>query len=246
MEEQASLARLLGRCSREFARGGWIFVGFNLPVLAAQTARVLGFSFFEVYEAGVATYSRALEIPSSTTDFSSYDNALCWRGSSLDVLSALVPKLDGVILDAANIDLAGQTNTSAIGDLEHPRVRLPGGGGSADAAVGARELVYCFGGNDVARIQAKVEHVTASPNPDTPIRLLTRWGELRLGTDPAVLKCIDGPEGAQFIDHVCSLGVEVNDAELTQLCSDTEYEAALEILSSSYARGYEIGRDYLA
>jgi glutaconate CoA-transferase subunit B len=243
-EDESDLPRFLGRCSREFSDGGWFFVGFNLPILAAQTARALNFAFFEVYEAGAATYTASRSIPSSTTDFASYENALCWRGSSLDVLPALISRLDAVILDAANIDLRGQTNSTAIGELGCPRVRLPGGGGSADAAVNAREIVFLFGGTDVTRIQRHVEHVTARPGPDASSRLLTRWGEVRLGRDPSVLTCVEGNAGDRFLQHVHSLGVTVDGVVRGPLCTEVEYQAAMRVLSSAYAAGYEQARPY--
>lgn len=39
--------------------------------------------------------------------------------------------IDVVFLGAAQIDRAGRINTSAIGDYDRPKVRLPGGGGAA-------------------------------------------------------------------------------------------------------------------
>ena len=61
-------------------------------------------------------------------------------------------RADRVVLDAANVDLRGRVNATAIGPYARPRVRLAGGGGAADAARHARELVLLHGGTDPERL----------------------------------------------------------------------------------------------
>ncbi|MFL6125953.1 MAG: hypothetical protein ACJ73U_40775, partial [Actinophytocola sp.] len=115
----------LAGAAREFH--GWVFTGFHWPVLAGEVATRLGRPCRQLFEAGFATDGPAAELPTSTTDFAAFTPV--WRGSTGDVLGSLVRRVDLVVLDAANVDLAGRVNSTAIGDYRSPRVRLPGGGG---------------------------------------------------------------------------------------------------------------------
>jgi glutaconate CoA-transferase, subunit B len=175
----------LVRAAREFRRGGWIFTGFHWPVLAGQLAYQLpGPAFTQVFEAGASVHGPGRLVPTSTTDYPAYANALGLCSDTADVLLGMARRFDRVVLDAANVDLAGRINASFIGDRRRPTVRLPGGGGAADVAAAASELVLLHGGTDLRRLQARVEHVTAAPGPHARVRLHTRWGVLRLGEDP--------------------------------------------------------------
>ena len=50
-------------------------------------------------------------------------------------------RLDVAFLGAAQIDRFGNLNSTVIGDYEHPRVRLPGGGGAPENAAACGEVV---------------------------------------------------------------------------------------------------------
>src|SRR6185369_15236312 len=49
-------------------------------------------------------------------------------------------RIDVSFLGAAQIDRHGNLNSTVIGDYDHPKVRLPGGGGAPEIAMGVDEV----------------------------------------------------------------------------------------------------------
>jgi glutaconate CoA-transferase subunit B len=219
-------------------------------VLAAQLAHALpGEPFVEAFEAGAAIASAPLHVPTSTTDYPSYAEALSYSAAMPDVLLAAGRRFDRVVLDAGTVDVAGRTNSSFIGDRAKPSARLPGGGGAPDIAGRARELVLLHGGGDLRRIQTRVEHITTAPPPGLRPRLITRWGEVELGADPRLLTVIDdgADQGAdEFVAHLSELGVDVSSPASCVPASDDERSTALDVLTAAAARGYQVAHAALA
>lgn len=242
----ADVVAFLVRAAREFRRGGWVFTGFHWPVLAGEVAARLDDgtpSFRQLFEAGFATEGPAAELPTSTTDYVAFESSTVWRGSTTDVLGSLVARADRVILDAANVDLTGRLNSTAIGDYRAPKVRMPGGGGAPDAAAGARELLLLYGGADPNRLAARVEHVTAAPAPDAPVRLLTRWGTVRLGPAPQLMTTAG--DDTALVTRLRALGVDATGAVAEKPPSDTEFAVAAGVLTEAAERGYSVAREAL-
>lgn len=237
----------LVRAAREFRRGGWVFTGFHWPVLAGQLAHVLeGEPFTQVFEAGAATHEAGRLVPTSTTDYPAYGNALGFVGGTADVLLAMARRFDRVVLDASNIDIEGRVNSSYIGSRERPKVRLPGGGGAGDVAARARELVWLSGGAELRRIQARVEHVTAAPAPGARVRLHTRWGVAVLGEHPEIEELADVPGADAFVEHLRSLGAVCTRPASRPPTTEAERQAAREVLRAASERGYQVARRALA
>ena len=223
----------LAMAAREFR--GWVFTGFHWPVLAGEVAaRLNDRRFRQLFEAGFATEGPAAELPTSTTDFAAFGDAVVWRG---DVLGTMVRRADLVVLDAANVDLAGRVNSTAIGDYRKPRVRMPGGGGAPDAAAAARDLLLLYGGANPGRIVERVEHVTAAPGG--PVRLRTRWGTVRLGAQPRLLT----KTGEVLADRLRELGVDTSGARQEEPPSEREMSVAAEVLTEAAKRGYLVARE---
>ncbi|MDQ0381363.1 hypothetical protein [Amycolatopsis thermophila] len=234
----------LVRSAREFRRGGWVFTGFHWPVLAGQLAHSLeGEPFVQVFEAGGGTWTAGTSVPTSTTDYPAYAGGIGWIASTADVLLAMARRFDRVVLDASNVDLAGRVNSSFVGDRDRPAVRLPGGGGAPDIAARARELVLLHGGEDLGRIQAEVEHVTAAPGAETIVWLHTRWGVLRLGARPRLVELArDVPGAHEFSGHLRGLGVRVDAPVPRAPISEAERRAAAGLLAEAAGRGYAVAR----
>jgi glutaconate CoA-transferase subunit B len=233
----------LARASREYTRGGWVFTGFHWPVLAGETAaRLEPTRFAQIFEAGASSHGPAGELPTSTTDYAALGRALVWRGTTADVLGAVIRKADRVVLDAANVDVSGCVNATAIGPYGRPRVRLPGGGGAADAAAGARELVLLHGAPTPERIVARVEHVTARPAPGARVRLITQWGVIELHGERPRLTEVDwsAPRAVEALEHLRALGVALDDAAEWSQPSDAELRAAARVMQAAADRGYVV------
>lgn len=239
----------LARASREYTRGGWVFTGFHWPVLAGEAAaRLAPDAFAQIFEAGAISRRPADTLPTSTTDFAAFGSALSWSGSTAAVFAGMVRRADRVVLDAANVDLRGCVNSTAIGPYGKPDVRLPGGGGAADAAAAARELVLLHGAATPDRIVAAVEHVTARPPAGVPVRLVTRWAVVALAADPPRLTAVDETvTGAdEALTHLKSLGVGMDEATDWAAPTEAERAAAAAVLELAATRGYVVARRALA
>ena len=92
-----------------------------------------------------------------------------WRGarksmamvSNLDIfLYQQRGFVDYGILGAAQVDMYGNINTTAIGDFRKPAVRLPGSGGANDiASLSTRVIIMCA--HEKRRFVEKVDFVTS-------------------------------------------------------------------------------------
>lgn len=240
-----SAVAFLARASREYTRGGWVFTGFHWPVLAGETAaRLAPERFMQLFEAGAVSHGPARSLPTSTTDFAAFSDALIWTGTTRAVFAGMVRRADRVVLDAANVDLHGAINATAIGAYASPTVRLAGGGGAADAAGHARELVLLHGAPTLERLVSRVQHATATPRRDAIVRLITRWGELRLDLHRPRLVAGD-PEVDGFdraLDLLAGLGVEIDEPQPWAEPTEAERAAASEVLELAARRGYVVAR----
>ncbi len=238
--DQVETVAFLVRAAREYLHGGTIFTGFHWPVLAGQTAaRLAPGSFAQLFEAGALARGPADTLPTSTTDYAALGSSLRWSGDTPGTLPALVRRARLVVLDAANVDLEGRINSTAIGPYARPTARLPGGGGAADAAFAARELLLLHGGTDPSRIVRRVEHVTAAPAPGARIQLLTRWGTLRLDGGPRFVE-LSGEQPAWFAE----LGVDRTGAAEAAPPTREERAAAESVLRDAAAAGYSVARAF--
>ena len=245
--QRAPVVEFLVRAAREFRRGGWVFTGFHWPVLAAHlAARLPGPPFAQVFEAGAVCHGAAELVPTSTTDYPAYAGALGFAGATADILLAGARRCDRVVLDAANVDLRGRVNATAVGPSARPRVRLAGGGGAADAAFAAKELVLLHGGDDPRRIVAEVEHVTAAPRPGVPVRLHTRWGVLDLGERPVLREVAGVGDTGPFLVRMAELGVATDGVPVAEPPTRQELSAAWRVLEEAAARGYRAAAAALA
>lgn len=236
----SDLEDFLLRASDEFSDGGWVFTGFNLPVLAARLARKLGHGFTQVLEAGAAIDRDTESLLTSTTDYFQLAPVTCYRGTTNDVMFGIVPRCRRVLLDAANVDLRGQTNSSVIGSWDAPKVRLPGGGGGPDAAYQARHLVLLHAGSQLQRLVARVESVTTAPAPDATVRLITRWGTMSLGERPRLDVLTDGSESDHFVSRIRELGIDTTSWKPAVVRTEEEREQARVVLDEARDKGYAL------
>ena len=86
-------------------------------------------------------------------------------------------RLDVAFLSGVQIDGQGRINMSAIGDFAHPKVRLPGGAGSAMLMPTARRVILWRTKHDPRIFVDHLDFVTAAGNVDrvvTPLGVFVR------------------------------------------------------------------------
>ena len=127
--------------ARRLKDGDVCFVGIGLPSLAANLARrTHAPGCVLVYESGTIG-AKPVELPLSIGD-----------GELAETADAVVSvpevfaywlqggRIDVGFLGAAQIDRHGNLNSTVIGTYDEPSVRLPGGGGAPEIALGVRDV----------------------------------------------------------------------------------------------------------
>jgi glutaconate CoA-transferase subunit B len=127
--------------ARRLNDGAVCFVGIGLPSLAANLARATHApGCVLIYESGTIG-AKPYELPLSIGD-----------GELAETADAVVSvpemfaywlqggRIDVGFLGAAQIDRHGNLNSTVIGDYDHPKVRLPGGGGAPEIATSVRDV----------------------------------------------------------------------------------------------------------
>jgi len=128
--------------ARELTNGTVCFVGIGLPSTAANLARrTHAPDCVLVYESGCIG-AKPSRLPLSIGD-----------GELAETADAVVSvpeifhywlqggRIDVGFLGAAQIDRAGNINSTVIGPYDSPTVRLPGAGGAPEIAANAREVI---------------------------------------------------------------------------------------------------------
>ncbi len=128
--------------ARRLDDGTVCFVGIGLPSRAANLARATHAPrCVLIYESGTIG-AKPRHLPLSIGD-----------GELAETADAVVSvpeifgywlqggRIDVGFLSAAQIDRFGNLNSTVIGDYEHPKVRLPGGGGAPEIAASCRETL---------------------------------------------------------------------------------------------------------
>jgi glutaconate CoA-transferase, subunit B len=148
--------------SRMLCNSDTVFVGVGLPNLACNLARrTHAPNLLMIYEAGVVG-ARPARLPLSIGD------PTLVTGSSLvcsmyDIFTLYLQRgnVDVGFLGGAQIDRFGNINATVIGEYEHPKVRLPGSGGSMEIAAWANRC-YIMTPHQKRRFPEKVDFATSA------------------------------------------------------------------------------------
>lgn len=142
--------------------GDVVFVGVGLPNLACNLARhTHAPNLLMIYEAGVIGAQPA-RLPLSIGDPTLVSGALAVC-SMYDIFSFYLQRgnVDVGFLGGAQIDRYGNINATVIGDYGHPKVRLPGSGGSMEIAAWANRC-YILTPHQKRRFPEKVDFRTSA------------------------------------------------------------------------------------
>lgn len=119
-----------------------VFVGIGLPSLACNLARATHAPNLQlIYESGTIG-TRPERIPLSIGDPALVTGTVM-VAPMIDVFQLILQRghIDVGFLGAAQIDRAGNINTTVIGSYQTPKVRLPGSGGAAEIATHAKRVI---------------------------------------------------------------------------------------------------------
>jgi len=139
-----------------------VFVGVGQPNLACNLAkRTHAPNLVMIYEAGVIGAEPA-RLPLSIGDPTLVSGALSVV-SMYDIFALYLQRgnVDVGFMGGAQIDKYGNINATVIGDYAHPKVRLPGSGGSQEIAAWA-ERCYIMTPHQKRRFPEKVDFLTSA------------------------------------------------------------------------------------
>jgi glutaconate CoA-transferase subunit B len=154
-------------------------VGSFLPMLAIEVARRTHAPDLVYLNIGGGVDARPEALP-----FSSSDPALLAGSAGIvdqPEFYQLVMRggVDVMFMGGVQIDAAGRVNSSVIGEIGRPKVRLPGGGGAAVILPTAHRVILWRARHDRRSFVERLDFVTAAGNVDrvvTPLCVLRKVG----------------------------------------------------------------------
>lgn len=175
-----------------------VFVGVGQPNLACNLAkRTHAPNLVMIYEAGVIG-AEPERLPLSIGDPTLVSGALSVV-SMYDIFSNYLQRgnVDVGFMGGAQIDKYGNINATTIGEYNHPKVRLPGSGGSQEIAAWANRC-YIMTPHQKRRFPEKVEFMTSAGfingKGSREERGLRGGGMLAVVTDIGILEPDDSGE----------------------------------------------------
>ena len=148
--------------SRLLRDGDVVFVGVGIPNLACNLARrTHAPHLVMIYEAGVIGAQPA-RLPLSIGDPTLVSGALAVC-SMYDIFALYLQRgnIDVGFMGGAQIDRFGNINATVIGPYDHPKVRMPGSGGSMEIAAWANRC-YILTPHQKRRFPEKVDFRTSA------------------------------------------------------------------------------------
>jgi len=192
MTEYSSSELLTINAARLLRDGDVVFVGVGLPNLACNLARnTHAPNLVMIYEAGVIG-AQPSRLPLSIGDPTLVSGAISVC-SMYEIFSLYLQRgnVDVGFLGGAQIDRFCNINATVIGDYDHPKVRLPGSGGSMEIASWANRC-YIITPHQKRRFPEKVHFRTSagflSGKPERDAAGLRGAGPQAVVTDLGILE----------------------------------------------------------
>lgn len=194
----SSAELMIINASRLLRDGDVVFVGVGQPNLACNLAkRTHAPNLVMIYEAGVIGAEPA-RLPLSIGDPTLVSGSLSVV-SMYDIFTNYLQRgnVDVGFMGGAQIDKYGNINATTIGDYAHPKVRLPGSGGSQEIAAWANRC-YIMTPHQKRRFPERVEFMTSAGFIEgkgaREARGLRGGGMLAVVTDIGILEPDDSGE----------------------------------------------------
>jgi glutaconate CoA-transferase subunit B len=153
---------MVAQAAREIRDDERVFVGMRLPLIAFVVAkRTHAPNAVGLFELGIVRDEPSPELLYTMGDPPNVRGAT-WCARTVDLMGLLARgEVDAGFIGAAEIDVHGNLNTTAIGgDRAHPTVQLPGSGGSADIASLAKRLIVIMP-HEKKRLRHTVDFITS-------------------------------------------------------------------------------------
>ena len=170
--------------AREIKAGDIVFHGLAspLPMTAMKLAKALGKDYTYVCLAdGVDPDWRIPAQSGSTLSMNQYEGAVATFGLDEIFDLACAGRLDSAFLSAVQMQQDGAINMSHIGGTyDCPKVRLPGGAGSATLVPVTRKLLIWKTKHDKNTFVEKVDYTTAKPGLHQNFKVVTTLCTLTL------------------------------------------------------------------
>ena len=220
MTDYTSSELLTINAARLLRDGDRVFVGVGLPNLACNLARrTHAPNLLMIYEAGVIGAQPA-RLPLSIGDPTLVSGALAVC-SMYDIFAFYLQRgnVDVGFMGGAQIDRFGNINATVIGDYLHPKVRLPGSGGSMEIAAWANRC-YLLTLHSKRRFPEKLDFRTSagflSGRAERQAANLRGGGMLAVVTDLGIM---EPDETGELILTTLHPGVTAE-----QVCENTGWE----------------------
>ena len=157
--------------ARLLANSENVFVGISSPL--ALVASLLAKELYAPDLTIISVSGAINPAPERPPKFSTHPK-LCARCEALinmpEVFDMCVRgELDTVLLRGAQVDVSGNLNTSVIGDYERPRVRLPGGAGTAVLMANAKSVLSWAPKHEKRVFVKRVDFITGTGRLDRVI-----------------------------------------------------------------------------
>lgn len=146
--------------------------------------------------------------------------------------------LDVAFLSGIQFDNAGNVNASVIGDYNKPKVRMPGGAGSAVLIPTAKRALIWRTKHDVRTFVNKVDFVTTRGNIE---RIITPLCVFKMHKGELILDTIHPTSSIEEIAQNTGFEIRYIDIEYTPLPTNREMELLQKIDPNDY-RNMEFGQ----
>lgn len=227
MSEKYSPSELLiCLASRVMEDGTTAFIGTGIPMLAASLAQSMHApNLVAVFEFG-GTGAILEKLPLAVGDMRTYNKALHAAGICYVMEASQRGFIEYGFLGGAQIDPYGNLNSTVIGDVLKPKVRLPGSGGANDVGSSCWRTIAIMP-HDKRRFVEKVDFITTPgyltgpgareeaglPRGTGPYRVVTSFCIMGFDDETKRMKLLSLNPGATVEDVVEHTGFELHMAD---------------------------------
>lgn len=202
--------------ARYISDGDIVMVGTGLPMVASLLAlKNHAPNMCYIVETGPVA-PEVIPTPSSVSDPRVMHRAVR-LGSLVDALGGVLQRgmADIAFIGGAQIDQFANVNSTVIGTVEHPKVRLPGSGGANDLASHGKKIIIITR-HEKRRFPAHCDYITSPGYIDGPdgrkkVGLPVPYPDILVVTDMTVMS-IDKEQGKLRVDKLMP-GIAIKDVQ---------------------------------